>query len=370
MHTSEKPANPNSDDTDDPHGPNGDSAPRRVNTAGELIAAIPAMLGFLPSRSLVVALLTAATEHSDDPTVQVIRPVMRFDVDDATDAQLRPHLTATVASISRRANAVAIMAVVIDDRPGALQHADQVLQPLRVLSIPVSNAWFVETIAPEAPFRDLLGEDGHGLVKDPAFADILDGGTQIRSSREKLVDLLAPDTGLAIEVAAVIGAASARFRDERDAAIRDGRSDDHRRDAAQWALDQIDFVTASPLTADDLATLAVVVREQPIRDIMFGLTTTPYSDSAHMMWQHLARATTGIDRAGAAVLFAHSSYRGGHTVLAGIAIDEALRADPGHPMAAFLDTALREGIPPYELTQLAEGGHEVARSLGVDISTR
>ncbi|MFD6103554.1 hypothetical protein ACFWFQ_12875 [Nocardia salmonicida] len=61
------------------------------------------MLGFLPSRSLVVALLTtAATEHSDDPTVTSIRPVLRFDVDAATDEQLRPHLTAIVKSISSR----------------------------------------------------------------------------------------------------------------------------------------------------------------------------------------------------------------------------------------------------------------------------
>ncbi|MGW5455808.1 DUF4192 domain-containing protein [Nocardia sp. NPDC003979] len=335
-----------------------------------MIAAIPAMLGFLPTRSLVVTLLTIVTEHSNDPMVQSIGPVIRYDVDAATDEQFSSHLTDTVATISLRENAVAIMAVVIDDRPAALQHADQVLQPLRMLSIPLSN----ETIAPEALFRDLLVGDGHGLVEDPtaariAVADNLDG-SQIRCSRDTLVDLLAPDTDLATEVAAAIGAAVARYRAERDAAIRDGRSGDHRRDAAQWALDQIDSVTANPPTADDLATLAAVGRDRPIRDIMFGLTTTPYSDSAHMLWRHLARATTGTDRGRAAVLFAHSSYHGGHTVLAGIAIDEALRADPTHPMAALLEIALYEGIPPHELTQLAEGGHEVARTLGVDISTR
>ncbi|WP_410874776.1 DUF4192 domain-containing protein [Nocardia sp. A7] len=373
MLTSEEPADPDSDDEANSDGTDGDSAPRRVDTPGELIAAIPAIFGFLPSRSLVVALLTTASEHSDHPAVQSIQPMIRFDVDAATDEHLRPHLTATVASIALRKNAVATMAVVIDDRPGAVQHSDHVLQPLRDLSIPLSNAWFVETIAPEAPYRDLLVGEGHSQAEDPAarqiaFADVLDD-TQIRCSRDKLVDSLAPDTDLVTEVAAAIGAAFARCRDERDAAIRDGRSDEHRRDAAEWMLDQIDSVTANPPTADDLATLAAVVRDRPIRDIMFALTTTPHSVSAHMMWQHLARATTGTDRAGATVLFAHSSYCGGHTVLAGIAIDEALRADPTHQIAVLLGTALREGIPPHELTQLAEGGHEVARTLGVDITT-
>jgi hypothetical protein len=374
VHTSEEPADPSSDAATDSNGPDGDNAPRRLDTAGELIAAIPAILGFIPRRSLVVTLLTiAATEHSDDPPVQSIQPVLRFDVDAATDEKLGPHLTATVASISLRENAVAVMAVVIDDRPGAVGHADQVLQPLRELSIPLSNAWFVETIAPEARYRDLLVGENLGLVKDPAaaqiaFADVLDGA-QIRCSRGELVDSLAPDPDLATEVAAVLVAAFACYRDERTAAIRDGRSDEHRRDAAEWALDQIDAVTANPPTADDLATLAAVLRDRPIRDIMFALTTTPYSVSAHMLWQHLARATTGTDRAEAAVLFAHSSYCGGHTVLAGIAIDEALRADPTHPMANVLGIALLEGIRPHELTPLAEDGHEAARDLGVDITT-
>ena len=375
MHASEKPANPNSGETADSNRPDGDSAPRRVNAPGELIAAIPAMLGFLPSRSLVVTLLTPATEHSNDPIVQSIGPVIRFDVDAAIDEQFSPRLTATVASISLRENAVAIMAVVIDDRPGSLDQADRVLQPLRALSARLSNAWFVKTITTYALYRDLLGRGSHGVVEDPAAAAVAFSGApygdQIRCSRRELVDMLAPDSGLAADVAGVIGVAFDRYRDESAAAIRDGRLDDHRRGAAEWVLDQVAAVTPNPPMADDLATLAAVLRDWPVRAIMFALATASHRDfdSAHMLWRHLARATTGTDRAGAAVLFGHSSYHGGHTTLAGIAFGEALRADPTHSTAQLLKIALREGIPPHEITQLAEAGHEVARALGVDIET-
>ncbi|MBV8927734.1 MAG: DUF4192 family protein, partial [Mycobacteriaceae bacterium] len=56
--------------------------------------------------------------------------------------------------------------------------------------------------------------------------------------------------------------------------------------------------------------------------------------------------------------------------LAGVALEAALRSDPGHRMTGMLDTALQSGVRPEQIRELAVTGYELADQLGVQLPPR
>lgn len=340
---------------------------RQVADAGELIAAIPAMLGFFPHRSLVVAVLGSSKDG-----VQTIGAVIRFDVDSAADAAEARRVARILESVGLCQNTSSAMMIVVDDRPTGSATADKLLCHLARVGIEPSHAWQVEQIAAGARYRDLLAPGRDGRVDDPrastvAFAQVLDGH-QISASRDELTDLLAPNPVLADQVRPHLDRAVVRYRDERVTAPAPDRVRDHRRDRTVWVLEQISTAEQAPSSARDLATTAALLRDRTIRDIMYGLACSEDHAAAEALWRQLAAATEGHDRAEAATLFAYSAYHRGNTVVAGIAIATALDADPSHAMAALLEIALDERLPPERIRSLAEVGVSVAAELGIDIS--
>jgi hypothetical protein len=88
--------------------------PARLDNPGEFIAALPAMLGFLPERSCAVAVLCAV---DGGPGRAVVDLVVRFDLYDpetghAADAAT---IAAAAARICARPEVVGVLAVVIDE---------------------------------------------------------------------------------------------------------------------------------------------------------------------------------------------------------------------------------------------------------------
>jgi len=67
---------------------------------------------------------------------------------------------------------------------------------------------------------------------------------------------------------------------------------------------------------------------------------------------------------------AFSAYSRGDGPLAGISLDVALQANPGHRMAGMLDTALQSGMRPEQIRELAGTGYRLAEKLGVRLPPR
>lgn len=86
-----------------------------IDDPGELIAALPAMVGFVPERSLVVTVLRAAPEHVDIP---IIDAVVRFDLEqgDRGRCGLAAVFAEQVGRICHGENASEVLAVIVDDR--------------------------------------------------------------------------------------------------------------------------------------------------------------------------------------------------------------------------------------------------------------
>ncbi|MGQ4597692.1 DUF4192 family protein [Nocardia sp. R6R-6] len=353
-----------------------------MDDPGELIAAIPAMLGFTPERSVVVLVLRHGAVEA-----AVVDAVVRFDLDSPGGGRV---LSGTLAAAVTRIcgdEAASVLAVLVDDRAEEPQvHAQRhrcaaarfdVLvaalgRRLAFSGIALGGVWAVRRIAAGQRWWNLAGPDRRGVLRDPAasmvaLTHVLDG-RQIRGSRSELTDLVAVDAPTGAEVAAHLENALVLARERYARAARRGDTSEYSRQALDYVLWQIANISSgAALTAPELAKLAAALRDRAVRDTMFALAVGDHAAAAEALWAALTRALSGPDRAEAAALLGYSAYVRGDGPLAGIALEAALEADPGHSMAVLLDTSLRLGMRPEQLRRLARSGYQTAAGLGVDL---
>ncbi|WP_433194409.1 DUF4192 domain-containing protein [Nocardia sp. CA-107356] len=356
-----------------------------VDDPGELIAAVPAMVGFVPERSLVVAVLR---ESGDPRQAPVIDAVLRLDldIDDSHPGRADAYADA-VATICATENATMVLAVIVDDRMSE-PHDTQpptgsdigpwgrliaaFTSCLAEEDIVVAGAWAVRALEPGQRWWDLLGPNSRGTLPDPAtsmvtLAHVLHG-RPIRSTRSELIELLTPNTELTTQVAADLDDALRQAHDRYAEAERRGDPGSYHRQMLEWVLWRVaDTDSGIALTAGQYAELAAALRDRMVRDSLFALAVGEHAATAERLWLASARALSGCDRADAATLLAYSAYIRGDGPLAGIALQAALHADPTHSMTILLETCLRSGIRPQTVRRLAHTGRGIAADLGVDL---
>lgn len=359
----------------------------RVDDPGELIAAVPAMMGFTPERSIVVLVLRRGDAHG-----ALVDAVVRFDLEQPDGRRVRPGtLAGCVARICAHDEATEVLAVLVDDRAEESTPHEGADRPrcaagrfdalvgalgrrLAACDISLGSVWAVRAIAPGQRWWTLSGPDRHGALRDPAtslvaLTHVLDG-RPIRGSRSELADLVAEDPRARAEVSAQLEGALALARERYARAARRGDPNGYSRQALDYVLWQVaNIASGAALMAPELAKLAAALRDRAVRDTMFALSVGDHAAAAEALWGALARALSGTDRAEAAALLGYSAYVRGDGPLAGIALDAALAADPDHPMAVLLDTALRLGMRPEQMRRLARSGYHTAAGLGVDLGT-
>ncbi|PXX54564.1 uncharacterized protein DUF4192 [Nocardia tenerifensis] len=361
-----------------------------VEEPGEVIAALPAMIGFPPERSLVVLVLRSTPARGDGA---IIDAVVRFDLDqDGGRRRLRAGMVAQcILQICAHDDVAEVLAIVVDDRavePSARRSElgercgsgrfevliDALDRRLAAQDILLAGAWAVCAIEPEQSWWSLVGPDRRGALPDPAtsavaLSHVLDG-RQIRASRAELTALVEVDVELRDQVAAVLDSALSIARDRYARAVRRGDPSDYSRHALDYVLWQIaNTESGVELMVPELAELAASLRDRAVRDAMFALAVGDHAVAAEGMWAALTRALTGRDRAEAAALLGYSAYVRGDGPLAGIALEAALDADPDHPMATLLEASLMIGMRPDQLRRLARTGYDTAADLGVDLTS-
>ncbi|NNH71086.1 DUF4192 domain-containing protein [Nocardia uniformis] len=355
--------------------------PQHLHEPGGFIVAVPAMLGFTPVRSLVVAVLRAAPGVAGMTAVDV---VARLDFDSPGRIETG-QVVERVAGICVRHNAVAVLALIVDDRATAptahhrgvrgRRHRELVEALERRLAaetVPLAGAWAVAGIAPELMWWSLLEPRRTGTQPDPAASLITLGhvldGRPVRGSREELTAVVEVDAVELAAVAQVFDAAVAAAQQRLAAAVRRGESGSYSRAALRKVLWQIANVeSGAELEASELAELAVALRDPAVRDVMFALAPGDHAIAAEALWVRLTRCLPDPDRAETAALLGYSAYARGDGSLAGVALRAALASDPEHTMAQLLDTALQSGMRPEQLCQLAATGRDTAADLGVDL---
>jgi hypothetical protein len=335
-----------------------------LNRPGALIAAIPAVLGFIPEKSLVLVTVDRGEMGA----------VMRVDLTP------RPADTVDrVAEVAAAARPDAAIAVIVDadgalcpmcaedfrDLSGTL--ADVLaLQDITLIAVHV-----VDRIAAGGRWHcaDMCG--AQGTVDDPsasplAMAAVLDG-RRLYARREDLQQVIqVTDPARGQRLARRI---RRRLKARENAPSKD-RDESARRDLESAIAVAARVREGADLPDAELADLACALADIEVRDTLFALAVGDKAAEAETLWAVLSRVLPKPWRVEALVLLAFSAYARGDGPLAGVALEAALRCNRGHRMASMLDTALQSGLRPEQIRDLAVSGYRLADRLGVSLPPR
>lgn len=335
-----------------------------INRPGALIAALPAVLGFVPEKSLVLVSLEEGRMGS----------VLRADLTDGL-ADNVGHL----AEVAAASGAETVVAVVVD-ADGALcpmcnedhrRLCEALTEALADHDVGVYAAHVVDRVEVGGTWHCIDDCGARGAVEDPgasplAAAAVLDGRRLYskRSELQAVVALNDESRSAALEVP-IRACASRREADWRT--DPDGRG---RRDV-ETVLEAAQKVCGgADLTDDEIAVLACGLTDVAVRDTLYALAVGACAGQAETLWAVLSRTLPDPWRVEALVLLAFSAYARGDGPLAGLALDAALRSDPDHRMAGMLDTALQSGMRPEQIRELGGTGYRLAKRLGVTLPPR
>jgi hypothetical protein len=333
-----------------------------LNKPGTLIAALPAVLGFVPEKSLVLVTLDGGEMGC------VMRIDLSVDVFDAVDR---------MAEVAAAASPDAAIAVIVDEdamtcrmcKDEHRQLADALGDALSAWGIDLLAAHVVDRVAAGGRWHCADGRTCGGTVEDPsaspmAAAAVLDG-RRLYSRRADLQEVIAvadPDrTAGLFDVIA----------DAAPSSDADQRSDSEARADVEHAMVAAAGAVEGRCPSDaDLARLACGLTDPRVRDTLYALAVGRDAASAESLWAMLARTLPEPWRAEALVLLAFSAYARGDGPLAGLSLEAALRCDPEHRMAGMLDQALQSGMRPEQIRELGLTGYRLAKQLGVELPPR
>jgi hypothetical protein len=331
-----------------------------LNRPATLIAALPAVLGFVPEKSLVLVTVDRGE----------LGAVMRVD--------LAPELADTVEGIAEVVAAArpnAAIAVIVDAE-GALcpmcaedfrTLAATLTDVLALQNISLLAGHVVDRIAAGGRWHcaDLCG--ARGTIDDPsssplAMAAVLDG-RRLYARREDLLEV--------IEVTDAARVARQARRIRRRLKTRESTGKHSSRGDVEFAMELAATAGAGAEPSDaQVAEIACALADIDVRDTLFALAIGDKAAEAETLWAALSRQLPNPWRVEALVLLAFSAYARGDGPLAGVALDAAMRCGGEHRMASMLDTALQSGLRPEKIRELAVSSYRVADRLGVSLPPR
>jgi len=317
----------------------------RLSSPGDLVEAVPYLLGFHPEDSLVALALRGRRRR--------LAFTMRIDLPDP-GADMA-HLADDIADCLARAGAEQAAFVVVGNtaagytgRPhDALIEAVAHALPERQIELTEAvysgaGRWWSYTCGnPVCCPVEGIPTAAHGTSRVAAAATY--AGLVALPSREALEQSLEPigDAAQAMRpalISAVRAAARAAEPAER-AAIRSGSIA-----SIMAAIDD------EPALSDEAAArLIVSLADVGVRDACCQWSQTPRSASARRLWTQLARRAAAPFDSAPLCLLAWFAYLDGDATLAAMAVGRCLRSEPDHRLAVLLQEALHRGIDPLVL---------------------
>ncbi len=327
---------------------------QRIVGPAELVQAVPYLLGFHPSRSMVLVGLAEG----------LLVVTARVDLADALVGGVLPD---TIAAMHRGGTRELVAAVydepvadmpvdAFDPRPGRLDLADRVEDAAAVIGcrvrdvlLVIGDRWWSLTCG----VPSCCPPGGEPVLVEPsafAAAATVDGRVALvdRSALERLLDPLPEPERAALEPA---------LQDcERQSvqAVLTGADARHDR-----SLKRAVFTAARACAAHDWpgvddassARFAVGLSRLAVRDPVWIAIDDGRLDG-RPLWRELARRLPSPYDAAPLFLFGWATWRSGDGALAGIAAERAVASDPGYTAADLLLAALAQGVDPRRLPRL------------------
>lgn len=335
-----------------------------LNRPGALIAALPAILGFVPEKSLVLVSL------DDGELGSVLRADLSEDLADRVEQ---------LADVAAAADPEAAIAVIVDaggaQCPGCNEQyrhlCEALTEALSQRDIVLWAAHVVDRIAVGGRWHCVDGCGSGGVIDDPAASPLAVAavlqGRRLYSRRVDLQAVVAvDDSACTAELAVAVQRAAA----ERETGHRTDPVGRSRCDVENAMAAATRMADGQPLSVGELAELGCALTDVQVRDTLCALAVGENAGAAESLWAVLARSLPEPWRVEALVLLAFSAYARGDGPLAGMSLEAALRCAPAHRMASMLDTALQSGLRPEHIRELAITGYRLAEQLGVRLPPR
>lgn len=336
----------------------------QLNRPGAVIAALPAVLGFVPEKSLVLVSIDGGQLGS----------VMRVDLSAALADRIG-HL----AEVAATAGPEAAIAVIVDaDGAGCPMCNEEFRKLCRTLTDELSRhdivlwaAHVVDRVAAGGRWHCVDSCGSGGAVDDPsstplAVAAVLDGRRLYARRADMQAVIAVNDRARSTALAGLIGDRAA----SREVAHRADPFECARRDVEDAMAATARVADGQQLSDGDLANLGCAMTDVQVRDMLYALAVGQNAGQAETLWALLSRSLPEPWRVEALVLVAFSAYARGDGPLAGVSLEAALRCQPRHRMAGMLDTALHSGLRPEHIRELAVSGYRLAKQLGVRLPPR
>jgi hypothetical protein len=318
----------------------------RISGPGELLQAVPYLLGFHPAESLVLIGL-----HSGRLVVTA-----RLDLLDAGDRGVLAHTLDAMVS----GGSSAVLAAIYDDTVGAdgpvrldladlFDHAEQAeCEVLDVLLVSGARWWSLMCTD-----SGCCPDTGRELPAEPsafAAAATYEGVVALpdRATLEAVLDPLpAADRN---SIAALIGEAE----NAAMAAVLDGSAKKLERSVKRSIFAAARESATPGWQGPDEATVArfgVALSGIAFRDAVWTAVDAGRLDG-RALWRDLARRLPEPYSAGPLFLFGWAAWRSGDGTLAGMAAERAVASDPRYSAADLLLAALARGVDPRQLPRL------------------
>ncbi len=328
-----------------------------MSTSAELVEAVPYLLGFHPTMSLVVL----GFRRSADRSPLSIALTARIDLDPADGSGLD------------RPSAAAMQHALLDAGCAA---AIAVMFPGSIAGDPRQDEATAGTIA---ALTDLLDHVGISLLEallvagdrwwslsceDPSCCPVEGSERQATSSvaaeltyaglvaRPDKASLLATLDGHDPEARAKLLPALHRA-DRRLVELIDRNGPDRARRTEASALIRAAYECehGQVLSARRLARLGAALRDIPIRDALW-LALDARTVTATALLEQLHKALPAPYDAPPMFLFGWATWRSGNGTLASAAADRAVRSDPAYSAAELLAEAVQSGLDPHRTPSL------------------
>jgi hypothetical protein len=309
-----------------------------------LTAGIPHMIGFPPTNSLVLFTFSRSPMLTMATTIRA----------DLPDPQHIAGMTEHLVVAAERCEVVAMIAVVVG---GTLEEhrplVDTLRKALEDKEITLIHASWVGRVLDGERWQCYLDPQCTDELPDPqastwAAARAIAGNPMYRD-REEMAAQLAPDAPESL----------ARREELLDAHLRHPRHPYTEDDLATDLDLMTQMLTVAEMSPElpslndrQIVRLARALSHTEVRDECIAAALSPTPEAAERLWLVLVRALPAPERAEPATLLAMSAYLRSASVLAALAIETALDANPAHDMALMLHAALTHPVPPDHFREL------------------
>lgn len=319
----------------------------QAGTSETVLAVIPHMLGFYPSRSLVVLGL------GDRNRVMV---TFRYDLPDPPDDEVAHDIAEHAQYVLSREGLSAALLVGYGPTdlvaPAVIATASRLagagVRLHEVLHADSGRYWSLtcqdETCCPPEGRRYDPGSH-------PAAATMADAGLPVYPDREALARTLQRPAGSADAVMRATSQAVARLSDLVGKATAEGDRDPKLlvarigRREVQRAI-RLYRSGGSITRIDQLAWLAVLLADLRVRDDAWARMVPAHHEHHRRLWTDVLRGAAKTYAAAPASLLAFTAWQEGNGALATMAVERALAADPAYSMAQLLAGAVAAALPP------------------------